>query len=208
MKRFAAWLLAAAAGLGTAGCGGPALSRDEEVEMLRTKDLQLQEELLAAQHRIAELTAAGARPAAIPRPPEDPFRPVAVQFNRYTGLLAARTPAEERLKIVLEPLDAYGDVIKRAGSLDLEALVPDPAGQPPKPFHRWTLSTEDLAQTWLSGLGAYGYVMKFAWPGGRAPAGDRLLLRAKFTTVAGEVFTAETEVPLERPNPPQRLPPP
>jgi hypothetical protein len=188
-------------GLAGAGCSTTSLSHDEQVRMLMARDRRSQEELLAAQKRIAQLTASGAQPAppfSLGGPAEDPFRPVAVRFGKYSGVLNENRPAsEQRLKIVIELLDATGDAVKRAGSLDLEALTP-PA-QAGQPFHRWTFSVDELRQTWLSGLGTYGYILKLPWPAGRAPAGDRLLLRAKFTTLSGEVLAAETDIPLPRP---------
>ena len=193
-----------------AGCGGP-LGRDEEVRMLMARNRQLEDGLLASEKKVAELTAPGARPAPLPAAPEDPFRPVAVRFSPYGGVVDTGGPVgSERLKVVLELVDATGDRVKRAGRLDLEALAPGPAtpgqspatpwrrpaGQPPRPYHQWKFSADDLRQTWLSGLGAYGYILRLPWPGGRRLEGDRLLLRARFTTLAGEVLTAETEITL------------
>ncbi len=179
-----------------AGCGGP-LGRDEEVRMLMARNRQLEDGLLASEKKVAELTAAGARPAPLPAAPEDPFRPVAVRFSPYGGVVDTGGPVgSERLKVVLELVDATGDRVKRAGRLDLEALAPGPAGQPPRPYHQWKFSADELRQTWLSGLGAYGYILRLPWPGGRRLEGDRLLLRARFTTLAGEVLTAETEITL------------
>ena len=226
-ERCAIGVLLAGVGLGLAGagCATTSLSRDEQIQMLMARDGRSQEELQAAQQRIAQLTASGAQPRAAPAPVEDPFRPAAVRFGKYSGVLDENRPAtQQRLRVIIELLDASGDVVKRAGSLDLEALtppagsekvsgtlrlkVPDtfsdrPGAAPPaqagQPFHRWTFSVDELRQTWLSGLGTYGYILKLPWPGGRAPAGDRLVLRARFTTLSGEVLTAEAEMPLPLP---------
>ena len=211
-ERCAIGVLLAGVGLGLAGagCSATSLSHDEQIQMLMARDRRSQEELLAAQQRIAQLTASGAQPLAAPAPVEDPFRPAAVRFGKYSGVLDENRPAtQQRLKVVIELLDATGDGVKRAGSLDLEALTPPAAPQPAaapgaaartgQPFHRWTFSVDELRQTWLSGLGTYGYILKLPLPAGRAPAGDSLVLRAKFTTLSGEVLTAETEIPLPRP---------
>ena len=215
-ERCAIGVLLAGVGLGLAGagCSATSLSHDEQIQMLMARDRRSQEELLAAQQRIAQLTASGAQPHppfSLGGPVEDPFRPAAVRFGKYSGVLDENRPAtQQRLKVVIELLDATGDGVKRAGSLDLEALTPPAAPQvaaataaPPaqagQPFHRWTFSVDELRQTWLSGLGTYGYILKLPLPAGRAPAGDSLVLRAKFTTLSGEVLTAETEIPLPRP---------
>jgi hypothetical protein len=187
-----------------AGCGGGAISSDERIQMLMDKDRHQQEELLACQQKVAQLQASGAKPTPVPVPPEDPFAPVAIRFSPYTGVVDAdRGPAHERLKIVLEPLDASGDVVKRAGSLDLEALESAGEGKPPKPYHVWAFPMPELIQTWLSGLGAYAYILRLPWPDGRPPAGNLLILRARFTTLGGAVLSAETEIPLPgAPRPP------
>jgi len=39
-------------------------------------------------------------------------------------------------------------------------------------------------------------VMRLAWPRGRVPSGIKVILRATFTTLDGQAFSAETEVTL------------
>jgi hypothetical protein len=211
LSTLAALLGIAIFGIVGAGCSGTSLSRDEQIQQLMAKDRRLQEELHAAQEKIAALTASGAQPRAAPATVEDPFRAVAVRFGRYTGVVDEnRPPADQRLRVILEPLDATGDVVKRAGSLELEAFERAPAAGPAAPaaaapgerlYHIWTFSMDDLRQTWLSGLGSYGYVLKLPWPEARPPAGQALHLKARFRTLAGQVLEAETEVPLPAPTP-------
>ena len=179
-----------------AGCGGGGpLTRDEQVRVLTAVNRDLQARLDARDREIAEFRAAGARPVPVVRPPDDPFRPVALRFGTFTGVLDAEAdPAASRLKVVLEPVDADGETVKRAGSLELEAYEPGTAGEPPKLYHRWTLPAQELAQTWIGLVGIRGYVLKLPWPGDRPPAGPSLILRARFTTLTGEAFTAETTI--------------
>jgi len=184
--------------LSAAGCGAGLISRDEYVQALMEQNRELRADLLAAQEKVAELRAAGARPQPVPTPPEDPYRPVAVRFGRYTAALdTAGDGRPDRLKVVLEPLDAEGDVVKRAGRLELDALVPAAGDAPPQPYHTWTFPQDDVAQTWIGSLGIRAYVLKLTWPDGRPPQGGALLVRARFTTPAGETLTAETAVPLQ-----------
>ena len=184
-----------------AGCGG-ALSEEQQITALMAQSRQLEVDLRDREQRIAELTGAGAPPPAAAPAAEDPYRPIAIRFGKFTGLVGAGDPAEkQRLKIIIEPLDAEGDVVKRAGSLQVEALEEGAKEETPRPFHRWEFPQEELAQTWLSGLGAYAYVLKLPWPDERRPSADRLLLRATFTTLAGETLTAETQIDLGQPEP-------
>jgi len=197
VAKLRALVVGAVLGVALAGCGGPPLTRDQQVQMLMARDRRCQQQLLAAQQQVADLAAAGAKPAASAPAPEDPFRPVAIRFSSYSGVVDAGGPVDqERLKVVLEPIDASGDVVKRAGSLVIEAFEPGPAGAPPRPYHRWEFSLPEMRETWLSGLGAYAYILRLRWPDNRPPAGEKLVLRAAFTTLAAEVLAAEAEVPL------------
>jgi len=200
--------------LAMAGCSGTSLTHDEQVQVLMAKDRRLQDDLYAAQQKIAALTASGAQPHAAAAP-EDPFRAAAVRIHRLSGVVDEnRPPADQRLRVILEPLDATGDVVKRAGSLELEAFERAP---PPSPgpgasaapgaaaaagerlYHRWTFSADELAQTWLSGLGTYAYVIRLPWPDARPPAGEAVHVKARFKTLAGRTLEAEADILLPAP---------
>jgi hypothetical protein len=213
MDAYPPWpiVFSAALVLAAAGCTSRPLSREVQNEAVLEKNRRLEADLLAARRRLADLEAQRAAPAApAPAPPQDPFRAVAVRFGRFTGGLDMDgKPGCERLKVVLEPLDAEGDVVKRAGALDLALL--EVRGKDARVLARWTWTAEDLARAWLSGFGTYGYVLKLDWPEGpppaspgrspaapgRSPARARLLVRAAFTTPAGETFTAEKAFTLD-----------
>ena len=175
-----------------AGCGQGALTHDEQVEALRAEVRRLQDELWKAEQRVPTDVASADTPAPAP-PAADPFRALAIRFGKHTGVPAS---SPDRLKVVLEPLDGGGDVVKRAGSLVLEARLPGKAGPPAAPYHTWRLPAADLAQTWIGSLGIRGYVLKLPWPGGRPPEAEALLLRACLTTLDGRALDAETRVPL------------
>jgi hypothetical protein len=162
----------------------------------------LQDQLRAAEDRIADLTAAGADPSPRPTPSEDPFRALAVRFADPTGPVDEDGEAgPEGLHVVLQPLDAETDVVKRAGRLRLEILAPpadgqdtgdggDAAGQA-TPLHVWTFSQEETAEAWVDSLGVRGYVLTLPWPAGAPSAADAMRLRAAFTTRRGETLEAE-----------------
>jgi len=196
----AALAAAGAAMILAAGCEGQPLSRDEKAEMLMARSASLEDELLATRQRLAELEGTGRPAPEVAETVEDPFRAVAVRFGKFTGGLATDgRPGDQRLKVVLEPLDAEGDVVKHAGSLELEVL--DFAADQPQALADWKWTRQEFAKTWLSGLGLYAYVLKLDWPGGKPPASDRVLLRARFTTLEGEVLEAEREITLRRRTP-------
>jgi hypothetical protein len=191
-----AFILAGAAlGLAGAGCSSAPVPRDEQVRLLMEKSARLQEELHQSQQQVADLSAAGRTPPTVQPVPEDPFRPVSIQISALSGVVdRGAGPARERLRILFEPLDATDDVVKRAGSLELEALEPGAKDKPPLYYQKWAFSLDELAQTWVSGLGTYAYVLRLQWPGGKPPSTPTLLVRAKFRTLDGRVLTTETEV--------------
>jgi hypothetical protein len=190
-------VLALTLGLASSGCASetrrelsasPAPSASSADAGFRERSRRLEAQLLAARRRIAELEAES--PAAAQAPPEDPYRAVRVRFGRFTGGLDTdREPGPERLKVVIEPIDAEGDVVKRAGALELELY--DDGADEPRLLKRWEFSRSELAKTWLSGFGIYAYVLKLDWPGGSPPESDKLLLRARFTTLRGKELEAE-----------------
>jgi len=184
-----------------AGCAKkPHLSREDQIHLLMTRNRELAQQLTAAEQHVADLQRSGATPTPAKPTPEDPFRPIAVRFGPHTGGLDTDgVPGDERLKVIVQPLDAEGDVVKRAGRLVLEAFEPQGDGNPPNPYHRWELEADALAETWIGSLGIRGYVMKWAWPGDRMPATDTLVLRATFTTLSGKALVAETEVAVAKP---------
>ena len=215
-------------GLAGAGCSGTSLTHDEQVQVLMAKDRRLQDDLYAAQQKIAALTASGAQPHPAAAP-EDPFCAAAVRIGRLSGVVGENRPApDQRLRVILEPLDATGDVVKRAGSLELEAFEraapPSPApgasaargasaapGAAPaageRLYHRWAFSADELARTWLSGLGNYAYVIRLPWPDARPPAGETLHLKARFQTLTGGVLETEADILLPAQAPPKKAQP-
>lgn len=193
------WVMGAAAGLAAAvaalaGCAPAPLSRDARVEALLKENRRVEDLLIASEKRLAQLSEPGQAPPEAPTPKtEDPFVAVAVRFGKYSDIVGTGgKPGDERLKVILEPLDAEGDVVKRLGALELQVF--EPGADAAKPFAGWRFSPEDLAKTWLSGLGTYAYVLKLPWPEGRPPRPGDLRLRATFTTLSGAPLKAETTV--------------
>lgn len=188
-----------------AGCatGGNSLSRDQQIQQLMEKNRLLQADLHQSQQRVADLVASGRTPASPPAS-QDPYRAVSLQIGAGSGVVdRAAGPAKERLRVLIYPVDASGDVVKRAGSLDLVILEPGAKGQPPlaKPFGHWSLPADELAMTWLSGLGEYGYVLRLPWPQDKPPTSEAVIVRARFTTLDGRTLSAEAEIPIKQPAP-------
>ena len=102
-----------ALGLGGTGCAmGTPISRDEQVQLLMEKNRRLQAELQDSQQKVGDLTAAGHIPSPA-QAPEDPYRAVSLQVGSLSGVVdRSGGPAKERLRLIIYPVNASGDVVK------------------------------------------------------------------------------------------------
>jgi len=178
-------LAAAMAAALTCGCRGGGAVREDQSPTALIPDLESGQPVAA--------TPGLETPA--PQPRRDMFQAVAIRFGRFTGGIdSAGNPGDRQLKVILEPVDADGDVVKRGGSLRLDVYTME--GGKPRLLKQWDWTADQLAETWLSGFGLYYYVLKLDWPGGAPPKPGKLLLRATFTTLSGDRLTAEKTISL------------
>ncbi len=185
--------------VGFAGCASDPLTLQERLEVMVQMNKQLQIELLDRDRRIAEL--GGGQAATRPQHPvddlrpgqtaaEDPFKPVAINFNRLTGGYRGEGPGDEGLRVVFAPEDGRGDVVKRSGALELDLYDLALEGKEQKIGH-WEFSVDQLSRLWVSGLGINTYSLKLPWPSGR-PKHRELTLLARFITLDGRNLTQQT----------------
>jgi hypothetical protein len=196
-QRWAVGLILAAMAAGGTGCASSALSSSEQMRLMSDQNRRLNTDLQTSQQKVADLLASGRTPNPVTAS-EDPYRAVAVRLGSASGVVdRGAGPIRERLRIIVEPLDATGDVVKRAGSLELEAREPAARGQPSPIYHVWKFSAAEMMETWLSGLGGYAYILRLPWPDGKPPAGDTLIFKVTFATPDGRVLAAQCAVPIE-----------
>ncbi len=182
-------LLAAVAGLAAGACEGPAERTPDgrgagggppsDLAACRDRADRLEAELLEARRALEKVRDDGGKAGAADR-----FRAVRLRIGGLsTPLPVGDKAAPEQLKLILEPVDAAGDTVKRAGALEVRLEPADQAGA----AQTWSLTEAQAAETWLSGVGTYGYVLKLAWPEGVA----RVRARVSFTPAGGEPLQAE-----------------
>jgi hypothetical protein len=185
----------------TGGCASDPLTLQERLEVMVQMNKQLQVELLDRDRRIAEL--GGGQAATRPQHPvgdlrpgqgavEDPFKPVAINFNRLTAGYRGeglRSP-DAGLRVVFTPEDGHGDVVKRAGALELDLYDLALEGKDQKIGH-WEFTVDQLSRDWVSGMGINTYSLKLPWQNG-LPKHRELTLLARFITLDGRNLTQQT----------------
>jgi hypothetical protein len=195
-------VLLALAGLAlamTGGCASDPLTLQERLEVMVQMNKQLQVELLDRDRRIAEL--GGGQAATRPQHPvddlrpgqnavEDPFKPVAINFNRLTGGYRGDGPGDAGIRVVFAPEDGHGDVVKRSGALELDLYDLALEGKDQKIGH-WEFTVDQLSRDWVSGMGINTYSLKLLWQNG-LPKHRELTLLARFVTLDGRNLTQQT----------------
>jgi len=165
-----------------AGCGGPSQANNE----LRRKNDQLQTKLRELQDKsdLEERTIQRLQNehGSLPTLPEDRLEKLFVakslKFGRLTGGddLNQPGPGDHGLEVEIVPVDAQGDAIKAAGtiqvqlfdlSLGKDALIGD-----------WHFDLKQSRDSWLSGGLLDSYVLKCPWQ--KIPTHSQLTVRVTF----------------------------
>lgn len=193
--------------VGFAGCAPDPLTLQERLEVMVQMNKQLQLELLDRDRRIAEL--GGGQASARPQRPvdelkpglaqaEDPFKAVAINFNRMTGGYRGEGKGDEGIRVVFTPEDGRGDMVKRPGALELDLYDLALEGKDQKIGH-WEFTVDQLSRQWVSGLGISTYSLKLKWPNGQPPKHRELTLLARFVTLDGRGLTQQTHFKVDLP---------
>lgn len=198
------FVLLAGVAIALGGCAPDPLSLEERVQLIVHQNQQLQLELLECHRRIAELS--GGEGSTDPQNPvdnlrpgaaliDDPFKAVRVVLNRLTGGVELDGAAgDDALRIIIQPEDKAGHVVKRAGAIELE-LFDLSLDEGDRRIARWEFTVDQAAHEWVAGLmGVSGYSFELKWPGGKPPKHDHLTLMVRFTTIDGRALTAQKDI--------------
>ncbi len=194
----AAVLIAALAGCGDPDAHDPhvGFQRDrayERVRQLESQNERLRRELRDANARIETLSALG----------EDRLeklnRVQRVRFGSGTGGADLDDePGDELVKVVLEPIDQDGAVVKAAGSVKLQLFDLAADREPGKLVAELSADPDAVSDAWASGFLSRQYGFKLPVD---VPDRDReLTLRVEFVDyLTGRTFTAQQVVTLRAP---------
>ncbi len=200
------WLLAL--GLSFAvGCSPDPLTLDQRVEMMVYQSEKLQNEIYELNRRIAELSPEGSGTAVPQHSPtrlaaesDDPFRATSISLHRATGGTDSDGKVgDDGLRVVVQPKDASGDVVKRAGAFEIE-LFDLAVEQGDRRLGKWQFTVDQAAKEWVSGiLGVSGYSFQMPWPEGRTPQHDHLTVVVRMTTLDGRPLTGQKDIVITLP---------
>ncbi|MBX3442107.1 MAG: hypothetical protein KF774_06850 [Planctomyces sp.] len=114
-------------------------------------------------------------------------------------------PGDDVLTAVLAPHDADGDLVKLAGSLEIELLDLARSGESQR-IGAWKYSAKEARELWHSGFIASGYQLNL--PLEQAPTNGAVLLHGRLTTSDGRQFDTSLPVNLQTGTAPAGLAPP
>ena len=191
------------------GCAPDPLTLDERVELMVYMNQQLQIELLESHRRIAELSGGQGSTRLASAPDDlqpgaalvdDPFKAVRIKLDRLTGGLDIDgRSGDEGVRVIVQPEDKAGHVVKRAGAVEVE-LFDLACDEGDRRIGRWEFTVDQAAHEWVSGLlGVSGYSLELKWQGGRPPQHEHLTLMVRFTTIDGRPLTAQKDIKVQRP---------
>jgi len=172
--------------------GGPTASELTEIETLRVQDARLREQLAQRDRQIATLQALGEKRL------EQLYTIKRIRLGKSTG--GADTdakPGDDAVKVVIEPIDQHGSVIKTAGMVKVQIF--DLAA--PKATNLLAESSHDpntVTKHWVSGfMGGY---FTFTCPLPAPPDHSELTVRAEFVEyLTGKTFTTQKVIKVDLP---------
>jgi hypothetical protein len=131
-------------------------------------------------------------PSGAIEPPSEPFPVRCLALGRQTGGLPSDTlPADEGLRVQVEPRDPEGQAIKAPGTLIVEAQEITPEGLK-RSLSAWQVPPQILRTRWISGLITTGYSVCLPWK--VWPGTERIRVIARFQMLDGRVFEADKDV--------------
>jgi hypothetical protein len=199
----------AAALLGLTGCRN--CSKVERELAARESDVRtLKEELgratFMADALSKELSAQKGLPGpdGILRPPTEPYPVRSIRLGgRTSGRPSDTLPGDDRLEVMIEPLDTEGQAIKAPGSAQIEVQEVTQEGLK-RLLSVWDIPPDQLRRSWQNGLINTGYILVLPWKS--PPMEERLRVTARFRMMDGRLFEADKDIRVRLLPLKQRLP--
>ncbi len=103
------------------------------------------------------------------------------------------TPKE--ISLWVTPFDRHNDVVKTAGSFKISLHRPGVwrLRKRGRKLCQWRFSAAEVETRWAGEL-FEGYHLKLAWPGGKPPEEETLVLHVEFTSAEGKTYSATKEL--------------
>jgi outer membrane murein-binding lipoprotein Lpp len=178
------------------------LRRQEGVqEQLQSELAQARSELQVSRSdatALREQLSKNHRVSLTPEQADVLYRATAIKFSPLltSGQSRDGQPGDEGLSVMLVPVDEHGDVVKLAGTVELELFDMSQSGEDQR-LGLWQFTAEEVRQHWRRGLVGPGYLFEVDWQS--APVSPELTLHARFLLPDGRKFNATTQVRVEPP---------
>ena len=175
----------------TIGCGekkGPTMASEEAMLKIRVEQAEKEKEQLMKQVETLSQLSMGKRAEAI-------YSLKAVKIGRFTNLYDEdKNGTKETLFVYVQPIDETGDVIKAAGTVEVELWdLNKPSGE--ALLSKWSVEPNELKRMWFDTIAITGY--RFTYDAGvLVEKFDRpLTVKITFTDyLSGRVFTEQKAI--------------
>lgn len=188
------------------GCGSPSkvnilLRKENQTLRKEMSDLKRAHEADVADMRARDAARSGeASATTLPSPAllDTVVTTHGLRIGKLTGGFDADAskPGDEMLKVYVVPTDRTGDLLKAAGSFEVEMF--DLAEQKQVRLGHWEFSADETAALWYGQFLSYGYVLPCPWQ--TVPTHRDVTVKMSFTdTLTGRTFTEQKQISINPP---------
>jgi hypothetical protein len=195
---------------GVLGCssGGDVSLLEEELrqkeDMIADLDAQvvkMRQELAASQVEMNSLREqmAGTDAGLVAEQAATLAKAEKITFHRLltSGLNQDDLPGDERLSVLITPLDAEGELIKLPSRIEL-SLYDHSLPEAQQKIGHWAFSTDEAKDAWHKGFTASGFLFELPWQ--TPPKSGKLTLHGRLTAPDGRQFDTTSQVAVRLPN--------
>ena len=212
IDRRQTWMSAVMA-LAIGGCAAPGNTEKLEAQLRQQEDMladvekelaSVRNELKVARNEVEaqrdQLQVAGHQ-TLVAEQAEVLYRAEAIKFNALLtcGVDRDGHPGDEEISVLLMPTDAEGELIKLAGTIDLE-LHDFSKPENEQCIGKWSFNPTEAREHWHRGFMAAGYLFKLPWQ--TPPGSNELTLHGKMKAPDGRTFAATQQLKVHVPGQP------
>ena len=169
--------------------------KETMIAELDTQVVQMRQELAASQVEMNSLREqmAGSDGGLVAEQAATLARAEKIAFHRLltSGLNQDDLPGDERLSVLLTPLDGEGELIKLPGRIEL-TLFDHSLPEAQQKIGHWAFSTDEAKDAWHKGFTASGFLFELPWQ--TPPKSGKLTLHGRLTAPDGRQFDTTSQV--------------
>lgn len=173
-------------------------SKDAELRTLNDRLESTERQLASSRREMTQLQKQLADTSSTPEEISQLAKIEGIEINPRLsgGLNEDGRPGDDILNVVITPVDAFGEVVKLNGRVEVEALDPS-LPENDRKLGAWTIALEDSARQWHDGFLGQGFQLTTPWQ--RPPQSEEIVLLARYTTPDGRNFSTTQEIAVTPP---------